>query len=212
MTNLTSALAADAVWFNSAFHRDSFLRRPGGLAEPHARLSALRGHRAESAAKSEVHPPGVASVRPARPASARPLRILWAARWEHDKNPEDFFAAIERLKDRRIPFRISVIGEQFREVPEVFARARQQLRRPHRPLGLSAGPGRLRSRPAGGGRLRLDRSPRVLRPQRRGGVARRRLSARPQASRLSGGLRAPERRKPRVSSSTTAGRKVWPTD
>jgi len=55
------------------------------------------------------------------------LRILWAARWEHDKNPQDFFAALAKLKDRDIPFRISVVGEQFREVPEVFAQARTRF-------------------------------------------------------------------------------------
>jgi glycosyltransferase involved in cell wall biosynthesis len=55
------------------------------------------------------------------------MRILWAARWEHDKNPEEFFAALGPLQERRIPFRISVIGEQFREVPEGFAQARQRF-------------------------------------------------------------------------------------
>jgi glycosyltransferase involved in cell wall biosynthesis len=53
------------------------------------------------------------------------VRILWAARWEHDKNPEDFFEALKRLKEKQIEFRMSVIGPQFREVPEVFAWAEQ---------------------------------------------------------------------------------------
>ncbi len=48
------------------------------------------------------------------------MRILWAARWEHDKNPEDFFEALKILKTRGIDFRVSVIGQQFREIPEVF--------------------------------------------------------------------------------------------
>ncbi|MHC4106221.1 MAG: glycosyltransferase, partial [Planctomycetota bacterium] len=51
----------------------------------------------------------------------------WAARWEHDKNPEDFFEALEILKARGIDFRISVIGEQFREVSEVFGWAKQHF-------------------------------------------------------------------------------------
>jgi glycosyltransferase involved in cell wall biosynthesis len=54
-----------------------------------------------------------------------PLRILWAARWEHDKNPEDFFAALKLLKERQVRFRVSVVGEQFRETPAVFAWARE---------------------------------------------------------------------------------------
>ncbi len=124
ITNLTSALAADAVWFNSAFHRDSFLNALGVF------LSRMPDHQPFDAIerigkKSEVRPPGVAP-RPGRSArTPGPMRILWAARWEHDKNPEDFFAAVAGLQDRHIPFRLSVIGEQFREVPEVFPLARR---------------------------------------------------------------------------------------
>ncbi len=55
------------------------------------------------------------------------MRILWAARWEHDKNPEGFFEALKMLKARGIDFRLSVIGEQFRELPEVFAWARRHF-------------------------------------------------------------------------------------
>ena len=126
MTNMTSALAAGAVWFNSAFHRDSFLQALEAF------LNRMPDHQpfeavARIRAKAEVFPPGVGVFAPRGARTDGPLRILWAARWEHDKNPEEFFEAIRRLKDRQVPFRISVIGEQFREVPEVFARARQDL-------------------------------------------------------------------------------------
>jgi glycosyltransferase involved in cell wall biosynthesis len=126
MTNMTSALAASAVWFNSAFHRDSFLhaleaflnRMPD--CQPFDAIGRIQ-------AKSRVFTPGVNAFAPRGPRASGPMRILWAARWEHDKNPEEFFEAIQRLKDRQVPFRISVIGEQFREVPEVFARARHRF-------------------------------------------------------------------------------------
>lgn len=126
MTNMTGALAADAVWFNSAFHRDSFLHALGaflGRMPDHQPTEAIEQIRDKSA----VFPPGVAPLPCRQTRAPGPVRILWAARWEHDKNPEDFFAAIGRLKDRDIPFRISVIGEQFREVPEVFAKARSRF-------------------------------------------------------------------------------------
>lgn len=48
------------------------------------------------------------------------MRILWAARWEHDKNPDDFFEALKLLKAQGIDFHLSVIGPRFREVPQVF--------------------------------------------------------------------------------------------
>jgi glycosyltransferase involved in cell wall biosynthesis len=126
MTNMTSALAAHAVWFNSAFHKDSFLRALETLLtrmpdyQPVEVISQLE-------AKAQVFSPGVNGFTPRDPRRPGPLRILWAARWEHDKNPEEFFEAIGRLQDRQIPFRISVIGEQFREVPEVFAWARERF-------------------------------------------------------------------------------------
>ncbi len=126
MTNMTSALAARAVWFNSGFHRDSFLHALEAFLnrmpdhQPFDAVTRLR-------AKAAVFPPGVREFAPRGPRSPGPLRILWAARWEHDKNPEEFFAALTLLEKRRVPFRISVIGEQFREVPEVFTQARQHF-------------------------------------------------------------------------------------
>jgi len=122
MTNLTSALVADAVWFNSQFHMDSFLAALAKFLKSmpdHQTLEAVEKIRA----KSSVYPPGIADF-PARKAREQgPMRILWAARWEHDKNPEDFFEALEILKDRNVPFRISVIGQSFQDQPEIFDQA-----------------------------------------------------------------------------------------
>ena len=125
-TNFTTAVAAARVWFNTAFHRDSFMEALAGLLRrmpDHQSLDALDGIRAAG----EVHPPGIEqfAARPARRAG--PLRILWAARWEHDKGPEAFFDAIGLLRRRGVDFRLSVIGQQFRSVPEVFAEARAAL-------------------------------------------------------------------------------------
>ena len=123
MTNLTSALAADAVWFNSQFHTESFL---GALAQflksmpdyqPLEMIDNIR-------AKSSVHSPGIADFPARQTRKPGPVRILWAARWEHDKNPEDFFAALEILKAKDIAFRVSVIGQSFQDAPEIFDRAR----------------------------------------------------------------------------------------
>jgi glycosyltransferase involved in cell wall biosynthesis len=118
-TNLTTALAADAVWFNSAFHRDAFLTAlPDWLRRmpDHAPPAAVERVRAKAA----VHPPGIDPF-PPRPARAPgPLRILWAARWEHDKGPDDLRAALDILAAHGTDFRLGVIGEQFPEVPAAF--------------------------------------------------------------------------------------------
>jgi glycosyltransferase involved in cell wall biosynthesis len=125
-TNMTTALAADAVWFNSAFHRDDFLtaltaalkRMPD--FQPVAAIDTIRG-------KSAIMYPGVDPLPPRGPRPSGPLRIIWAARWEHDKNPDDFFAALRILRQQNIDFRISVVGEQFRDVPPIFEQAQREF-------------------------------------------------------------------------------------
>ena len=123
-TNMTTALAADAVWFNTAFHRDEFLDALRGVLkrmpdyQPLDVVDRIR-------AKSAVHPPGIGEFPPRGPRRPGSLRILWAARWEHDKNPADFFAALDLLKARGVEFRVSVVGEQFRDSPPIFDQAHE---------------------------------------------------------------------------------------
>jgi len=122
-TNMTTALAATRVWFNSAFNRDSFLAElPVFLKRmPDCRpLDAVEVIRE----KSSVHPPGIEGFPPRWQRKPGPMRIVWAARWEHDKNPDDFFEALTIVKAHGIDFRISVIGEQYRERPPVFDTAK----------------------------------------------------------------------------------------
>jgi glycosyltransferase involved in cell wall biosynthesis len=119
MTNMTTALAADEVWFNSAFHRDSFL---GALEVFLKRMPDNQPFDAieRISLKSRIQSPGVEKIEITKKPRTGPIRILWAARWEHDKNPEEFFEALKILKQRQIDFRLSVIGESFRDRPEVF--------------------------------------------------------------------------------------------
>ena len=47
------------------------------------------------------------------------MHILWSHRWEHDKNPEDFFESLFKLDEIGINFRLHVIGEQFTDIPGI---------------------------------------------------------------------------------------------
>jgi glycosyltransferase involved in cell wall biosynthesis len=125
-TNLTTALAADAVWFNSAYHRDAFLE-----ALPEF-LGRMPDHPPADAAarirtKAAVHAPGIGPLPRRGPRRPGPPRILWAARWEHDKNPRALFDAVQELKNAGADFRLSVIGQQFENIPEEFEQARPQF-------------------------------------------------------------------------------------
>ena len=124
-SNMTTALAADRVWFNSAFHRDSFLtalyeflrRMPDYL--PLDRLEIIRE-------RSVIKYPGIESFPTRRKRREGPMRILWAARWEQDKDPDTFFAALSLLKKRKVDFCLSVIGGgNSRALPKIFARSRK---------------------------------------------------------------------------------------
>lgn len=127
-TNFTTTLCAEQVWFNSSFHRREFLEALPRLLRrmpdyPQVELVA------RIADKSHVLHPGIDEIPNRPPQTAGPLRILWAARWEHDKDPELFFNAMRELKADGINFRLNVIGEQFHDVPGVFEAARVEFAR-----------------------------------------------------------------------------------
>ena len=131
MTNITSCLSADAVWFNSSFHRDDFLN---AVAKLLAKMPDFvpNGVVEEIRKKSLVIPPPVSVggiERKAASAGAAPT-ILWCHRWEYDKNPEPFFEALIRLADSGRAFRLVLLGEQFRTAPPVFAES-WDLLEPH---------------------------------------------------------------------------------
>lgn len=126
VTNITSGLAADQVWFNSAWHRDEFLSAAAAF------LRKMPDHQLPGAVeaiagKSQIQYPGVDPFPPRGERRPGPLRILWAARWEHDKNPAAFFAALRVLATQGTDFRASVIGEQFRDSPAEFAAAKLEF-------------------------------------------------------------------------------------
>ncbi|XP_059178840.1 glycosyltransferase-like domain-containing protein 1 isoform X2 [Physella acuta] len=55
------------------------------------------------------------------------LHIVWPHRWEHDKDPKSFFDALLQLQGEGHDFCVSVIGETFSEVPEVFSTCKPLL-------------------------------------------------------------------------------------
>ena len=123
LIHLSTIAAADAVWFNSGYHRDSFVQAMDEMLSAMAAPN-LRDVLRDAERRFEVFWPGIdPPAARAAERSAGPLRILWAGRWEHDKNPEDFFAAVSELDGAGVAFRLAVIGEQFRDAPAVFERA-----------------------------------------------------------------------------------------
>ena len=136
ITNFVSALAADEIWFNSQFNLDSMIN---GLVEhsetwpdfdPQAEIESIRE-------KARIVPPPISfpdrnideliADRQARVAAGEPLHLVWAARWEYDKNPDALLKCLELLDQQRVPFRLSVIGEQADYIPAAFDSIRKKF-------------------------------------------------------------------------------------
>jgi glycosyltransferase involved in cell wall biosynthesis len=131
--NISSALAADAVFFNSVFHRTAFLdalhsfikhypdERPLHIIDQIAQQSSVLPV-GVNLAKYDAHRPRTPVKHPATP----PL-ILWNHRWEYDKNPTSFFKVLFRLQDDGLPFQVGILGENFQQDPAEFTAARDRL-------------------------------------------------------------------------------------
>ena len=130
-----SALAADRVVFNSAFHRREFLDALPLLLHAFPDYTHFDTI-AEIDAKSIVLHLGLPLSRldaagaagGGRAATAwgpgmEPPVVLWNHRWEHDKNPEAFFRLLGRLDDIGVPFRLILAGKHFERQPDGFEAA-----------------------------------------------------------------------------------------
>ena len=58
---------------------------------------------------------------------ARGPLLLWNQRWEYDKAPERFFAALALLKEEGVPFRLAMAGPDEGESTGAFLGARDEL-------------------------------------------------------------------------------------
>lgn len=127
--NYSAACVADVVFWNSQFHQDSFLQ-----AIP-AFLKAFPDHREDYSEnirdKSKVLYVGlnleeINSVQP--PEREGKALLLWNHRWEYDKNPLLFFETLFELKRRGIWFELAVLGKSHKSQPDIFDRARKELK------------------------------------------------------------------------------------
>lgn len=129
-TNYVSALAAERVYFNSAFHRAAFFAALPKMLKHFADYNELESVTALEQ-RAEVLPLGLDLRRydahRSAPDSGAPPLIVWNHRWEADKNPAAFFAALDALAEQDVPFRVALLGENFAAQPAAFEAARQRL-------------------------------------------------------------------------------------
>ncbi len=128
--NFVSMLAADAVFFNSEFHRTALFDELPRLLKHFPDYNELASL-ATLAERASVLPLGMDLRRfdASRPSQAvdGPIRILWNHRWEYDKQPGAFFEALYALQRLGQPFEVIILGESFRQRPEEFLEAQDRL-------------------------------------------------------------------------------------
>jgi len=129
--NIVSALVSNHNYFNSKYHLDSFLSSARLLLKhfpDYNELGSIEKIRNNSSVLHLGHDLfKFDKYKDDNYKNEAPL-ILWNHRWEFDKNPEDFFKALIILHEKGIDFRLAVLGENFKKVPDIFNRAREILK------------------------------------------------------------------------------------
>lgn len=130
MMNILSAMAADAIWFNSDFHRKHFISAIATFMGPMPDgTRAFTDHPFE--AKSQTLPIGIEWKREIdclRPCNTPPT-IVWNHRWEFDKAPAYFYRVLNHLQAHAVPFSLILLGPKFETEPDVLLRLTTQFRR-----------------------------------------------------------------------------------
>ena len=112
LVNWTSLLAADAVAFNSEFHRTAlvgalpaFLREfPDEPQDEHIG-AVLR--------RASVLPVGCDLAAISSGPKSGPPMVLWNHRWDQDKDPGRFLRLMQRVADEGVEFTVALAGERF---------------------------------------------------------------------------------------------------
>ncbi len=118
--NLYTALAADHICFNSDYNRETFFQGAEQLLNqlpdhvPGNLIPQLRNRCSVLPVPLQQQAFQVSAPREG------PLHLVWNHRWEYDKNPQLLLDALRILKAQGESFRLSVVGQQFRQIPEAL--------------------------------------------------------------------------------------------
>jgi glycosyltransferase involved in cell wall biosynthesis len=128
--NFHSALASDGIAFNSDYNKDSFLTGCGRKLKAASDMK-FPGIIEELSNKSRILFPGIEFSEIDKiewKTSTNIPVIVWNHRWEHDKNPEIFFLALDLLEQRGVDFRLIILGQSFTNSPDCFAQAEEKFK------------------------------------------------------------------------------------
>ncbi len=139
---LYSTLCADAIVFNSAYNRTTFLEGTRALLEKLPdRLAPDLLSKIEA---SEVIPVpledfATKSALSSHDGNQQLLEVIWNHRWEYDKGPKLLLLVAEALASQRSPIRLHVVGQQFRSSPAEFEKIARLSKQHAAALGIEPG-------------------------------------------------------------------------
>ncbi len=130
MADITTALCAQRVAFNSRYHMNAFLAAIPEFMD-HMPDYPVPGMADDILEKSSVLYPGMdfpdSGEKGGRGNQKIPL-VIWNHRWSYDKNADSFFYAVTTLADQGLAFELAVLGEcPGGRIPESFLKARDRL-------------------------------------------------------------------------------------
>ncbi len=128
MINITSAICSDKILFNSNTHYQDFIDGiPPFLerAPDHKPLWVIK----EIEEKSSILYPGCNFDNEIETYKTKeePI-IVWNHRWDYDKKPESFFQALRHLKDKKLKFKIVILGQNYENKPKLFKKAEVEFK------------------------------------------------------------------------------------
>ncbi len=128
--NFSSAINADHIYFNSQYNYDTFFSGVEKMLRAMPDFNQFQHHKTLTQ-KASILPLGIDfsifeenKVRDRK--SSSPL-ILWNHRWEHDKNPDEFFSMLIELSEEGFDFQLAVLGERNQKYPPVFDDIKSRL-------------------------------------------------------------------------------------
>lgn len=130
MINITTALAADRVVFNSLMHKEAFLNAVPTFLN-RGRDFTPKGVAGKIRKKACMLYPGITLapvVKIDGKKQANPPLIIWNHRWGFDKNHQLFFTVLKELQAQGVDFQLALMGENFGKIPEEFFEARHTFK------------------------------------------------------------------------------------
>jgi glycosyltransferase involved in cell wall biosynthesis len=131
LVTLYAALAADQLVFNSRYNQQTFItgvrallkqvpeKLPVDLAQLFEEKSSVLPVPLKPLNISDYMGVNGSAQWPTR-SNKTCLRLVWAARWEYDKGPQLLLALLRQLKQRKVDFKLCILGQVFRKQPLEF--------------------------------------------------------------------------------------------